>query len=108
MNPGIDLNRDALSQAFEKMALDLEQKKTDIVKGRLNDLNIKIDFELEIKNRFKLIICEFHEADESESYYYNDGTEQGVRIVTFLKDKSLSPFDKNWKPFIIQSGYSYY
>lgn len=62
---------------------DLNRKKNDIIMQRLDELGIKIDLEIEQRRRFKNFVVEYN--DTEETYWYNDGSETGLKIITFKK-----------------------
>jgi len=70
-------------------ALDnLYQQKLDILNAKLKEAGIEIDWEAEKKRRFRLITVEQNLREQTETYFYNDGSIEGMRIVTFIKDPS--------------------
>lgn len=60
----------------------LNADKEEIVKSRLVEAGIELDYEKEKSKRFKSLVVEINSMN-SETYWYNDGTEEGLRIVTF-------------------------
>ncbi len=73
--------KDSLREMHEKLVEDLENKKLEIVKSRLKELGYTIDFQLEASKRFKCLTSVTN-GDE-ETVYFNNGTNDGVRVVTF-------------------------
>lgn len=96
-----------IEQISEKLANDLAKKMEKIVKERLQFHGIELDFELESRRRFKSLIREILDDGDEETYWYNDGSEQGLRIVTFVRDKPDMTRTLE-EPFVFTSGYSYY
>ena len=77
-----------------KLASQINNQKEQIIKNRLLELGFSYDYELEKTRRFKMFLREI-EGNE-ERYYYNDGTIEGRRIVTFVKnDIPFNMFDAN-------------
>ena len=87
-----------------ELALSIDKQKTDVIKTRLNDLGITIDWELEKTRRFKSITNEQH--PDRDEYYYNDGSEKGVRIITFEEVRDEVDFT-NYE-FSLGIKYKYY
>ena len=70
-------------QIFGDMIAELNKKKDAIIMHRLEKLGIEIDIEAEQRRRFKNFVVEYN--DTGETYWYNDGSETGLRIATFKK-----------------------
>ncbi len=68
---------------YEKILKEQSQKKEEIVRKRLKDLGIEFDLEEEKRRRFKRLIIETNHS--SETLYFNDGSEEGIRVVTFTR-----------------------
>ena len=67
------------NQLYQKMVADKER----VVYKKIKELGIDFDVDVEKKRRFKSIICCQYTAEET--YYYNDGSVEGLRIVTFIQ-----------------------
>ena len=78
-------------EIISKIVAEINEKKELIIKERLKQLDIEIDYGKESERRFKLFLCEI-KGDE-ETIYYNDGTITGFRIVTFVQKHK--PIDFN-------------
>jgi hypothetical protein len=73
-----------------KMAQDINKKKELVVRQKLKEIvGIEIDFNEEINRRFKRIGTEYN--GNEQTIYFNDGSLEGKRIVTFVKKEI--PFD---------------
>lgn len=78
-----------------------------MIKERLKALDIEIDFEHERQRRLKLITCETNkEPYSTETYYYNDGSKEGVRIVTFTEQPPEYPSE--FQRSEIKMSFNYY
>lgn len=98
--------RDFMDNAIEQMSLDLNAKKIAIIKERLKALNITLDFEAEEKRLFKSIACVKEDGlSLNEAYYYNDGSVNGQRIVTFIEEQ---PSFEDFKSSEIKISFNYY
>ncbi len=70
----------------KEMIENLEIKKEKILTERIDTVsNGEFCPEKEAFSRFKSVLHESH--PDRDSYYYNNGTENGVHIVTFYKPK---------------------
>ncbi len=72
---------DFMQKRIQSFIAETNLKKIEIIKNRLAELNIEFDEETEKGRRFKRLVCIIE--DDTETYYYNDGTPQGLRIVGF-------------------------
>ena len=90
-------------ELINHMVNDIESKRISIIKERLKEIvGIEIDVDSEQKRRFKRLQME-RNGDE-ETVYFNDGSVEGKRIVTFVrKQKPFNPED-----FSISIEYNYY
>ena len=90
----------------DKLILEINNQKEHVIKNRLAELGIHYDYDLEKTRRFKMFLREIE--DNEERYYYNDGSIEGVRIVTFVKTET--PFNIFDSSRAISIGYeeSYY
>ncbi len=59
------------------------QKDTLIKLRIIERVGIDIDFYAESKKRFKKIAHIIHEHDNSEHYYYDDGSDKGLHLISF-------------------------
>jgi len=101
----------SLSNFFDKqqeiisdMIIEINRKKEDVIKQRCEKLGIKLDAETEQKKRFKSFVVEY--SDTEETYWYNDGSETGLRIVTF--QKAQLNFDLMAENHTVKTERSYY
>ena len=72
--------RDLVSQMVDSIS----KQKEDILKSKILNKFQDFNFEEEKKRRFKKLVCEV-DYHGNETYYYNDGTTDGCRLVTFFK-----------------------
>lgn len=94
-----DVMKDSISILVEK----INKQKDDVLINRLKKLGIELDLKKEKDSRFKSLICETQEC--KETWWYKNGTESGVRVVTFVQGEQ--DFDSNDKN-IISIELSYY
>ncbi len=76
-----------------KLVSDIEQKRNQVITERLKEI-VGIDFNIEeeAKRRFKRFAIEYNGSEET--IYFNDGSMQGKRIVTFVKIEQPMSFDQ--------------
>lgn len=96
---------DTIKQMIGETYSDHREFKDDIVLKRLKDLNIDVDFEKEPGRLFKTVISVL--KDNIETWYYNDGSEQGLRIVAF-ENVSMGFDEKDITDFKIAAQIKYY
>ena len=84
---------DTIQEFSDKIAKDIIRKRDLVIKQKIKEIvGIEIDFEEESKRRFKRF-CTVIQGNE-ETIYFNDGSIEGRRIVTFVKkDTPLSAVD---------------
>ena len=79
-----------MQEVTAKMAQDINTQKELVIKQKLKEIvGIEIDLQEELQRRFKRF-CTVRQGSE-ETIYFNDGSIEGERIVTFVK-KDI-PFD---------------
>lgn len=79
-----------MQEVTAKMAQEINTKKELVIKQKLKEIvGIELDLQQELKRRFKMF-CTVRQGNE-ETIYFNDGSVEGKRIVTFVK-KDI-PFD---------------
>jgi len=80
---------DLLADSIKKMCDEMNTKREALIIGRLKKLGIELDMKLEKTRRFKSLLME--NDGEAQTYYYNDGSENGLRIITFVTNQN--PFN---------------
>jgi len=71
-----------LQDLMIEITTSINTKKDGIINERLLILDPNFNIEKEKNRRFKKLICEHR--PKSESYYFNDGSDDGVHLVTFF------------------------
>lgn len=80
-------NNESLSKLTQDLVLELEDKKEALIKLRLKErANIEIDFIEESFRTFPRISRTFQCTDQSEHWYWNDGSKDGLHLISFLQD----------------------
>lgn len=75
---------DMMQEIIAKIAKDLNKQKELVIKQKLKEVvGIDINLEEESLRRFKRL-CVISEGNQ-ETVYFNDGSIEGKRIVTFVK-----------------------
>ena len=78
-----------MQELQEKREAVIREEKERIIKEKLKEIiGIEIDIEEEEKRRFKRLVKVYSEGEEI--IYFNDGTVEGKRIVTFVYNNTLS------------------
>lgn len=81
---------DMMQGVTAKMAQDINTQREFVIKQKLKEIiGIEIDLQEELQRRFKRF-CTVRQGNE-ETIYFNDGSIEGKRIVTFVKKDT--PFD---------------
>jgi hypothetical protein len=71
---------------------DIHNKRNKVIAKRLKEIvGIDLDVESEAKRRFKRFAIEYN--GNEETVYFNDGSEQGKRVVTFVKKDNPLTFE---------------
>jgi hypothetical protein len=92
-----------MQEVTAKMARDINTQKELVIKQKLKEIvGIEIDLQEELQRRFKRF-CTVRQVNE-ETIYFNDGSIEGKRIVTFVKKEI--PFDA--KNFTLGYKETYY
>jgi hypothetical protein len=109
-----DLNNDLLAdvninslmhEMTTKLVNDIEQKRNQIIVDRLKEVvGIDLNIEEEQKRRFKRFAIEYN--GNKETIYFNDGTAEGKRIVTFVRSDEPVSFDP--EKTTMRVNYSYF
>ena len=76
--------KDLLDEIIERAGANLMRQKELLIKERLIQIvGDEVDLIAESKRMFPRIKSVYYQSDKSEAYYWNDGSENGVRIITF-------------------------
>jgi len=104
LSADVDINN-LIEETINKIIKDLQQKKETIIREKLKEiLGIEIDIEEERKRRFNRLSVEYRLNEEI--IYFNDGSVNGKRIVTFVKKDNPINFNNNKFEFCVE--YYYY
>ena len=93
-------------QIIKNLNSNIEQQKEAILIQKLEELGIKIDLKEECKKKFPNILRAYLPRENKEIYYYNDGSSEGQKIITFelIEQESWLPDENN----NIKIEYKYY
>jgi len=97
---------DFQKEIISKITSDLESKRKKIFLDRLKELKIDVDFEAEKLRRFKSFYYQ-NDSYDQESIYYNDGSVDGLRVITFKRVDSFPTMD-DFKTMNIRTEIKYY
>ena len=107
---GNDLLADAkvnslMQEATSKLINDIHDKRNKIIAKRLKEITgIDLNIKEEANRRFKRLAIEYD--GNNETIYFNDGSKQGKRIVTFVRKDNPLEFESNRTQMSME--YSYY
>jgi hypothetical protein len=89
---------DYLSKIVQEASAKLEQEKERLIKLRVTErVGEEIDFIKEATKRFPRIGREFYSTDQSEHWYWNDGSEKGLHLISFYQDFEQDLMSKDYK-----------
>ena len=95
----------SMQEATSKLISDILTKRNKIIIERLKEIvGIDLDIKDEANRRFKRLAIEY--KGNEEIIYFNDGSEQGKRIVTFVKKDNPLIFETDRCKMSVD--YSYY
>lgn len=97
---------DLISKKTRELARSINKKKDEIIISRLSDLGYSIDLKTEMAKRFKSLTYEIKGIEET--WYFNDGSVDGLRIVTFCNTELTSRSDTLSNKFNFSSTIEYY
>lgn len=87
---------EAIQDILDKAANEIKQKKDELLFKRICErvsTDIPIKLPDEYLKRFPRIKCEWNSSDQSEHWYYNDGSDYGIHLISFyqgLEDTKLT------------------
>ena len=79
----------SIPDAIQEWSKRIQAKKEEVFLQRLKELNIEFDLEEEKKRRFPRFRIETEMY--KETYWYNDGSVEGLRIITFVTSQPSLP-----------------
>lgn len=81
-----------MQEVADKIAQDINAQKERVINQKIKEIvGIEIDLQEELQRRFKRFCTVIQ--DNEETIYFNDGSIDGIRIVTFVKKDIPLPFD---------------
>lgn len=83
-----------LSTSIDDLVKQINTQRESILKESiLEKVGKEIDINEENKRRFPRIAKVLDLLNESDSFYWNDGTESGLHLVTFYRSKPIKSDD---------------
>lgn len=82
---------------------EANKRRENLVIERLRDKGIFLDLKVEQRRRFKSLTSE--RKGNKETIYYNDGSENGLRVITFESEFYCEPSDGEMKAGFIEKYY---
>tara|TARA_R110000772_G_C13310332_1_gene440573 strand:- start:8216 stop:8800 length:585 start_codon:yes stop_codon:yes gene_type:complete len=96
-----------MQASIDKMSKDItEQKEYHLVKA-LYAKGINMDLSKEIQKRFSKLRREII-GGHSETYYYDDGSDDGLRIITFVEEMDLPQITNDPTAFSVRYNIKFY
>jgi hypothetical protein len=94
-----------MQEVTTKLINNIEKQRMQIITDRLKEIvGIDLNIEEEAKRRFKRLSIDY--KGNEETIYFNDGSEYGIRIVTFVRKDEPISFEP--QKASMQVDYSYY
>ena len=94
-----------MEDVTSKLISDIQQKRNQVITERLKEIvGIDLNIEEEAKRRFKRLAIEYN--GNEETIFFNDGSIEGKRIVTFVRKENPLTFETDRCQMSV--GYSYY
>ena len=90
---GFSIMDDVISALVKKIA-DEKEKVIQMRLRRLRSFNVELDLKEESQRKFPRIKCEIL-GGHTETWWYNDGTPSGIRLISFVQDKTIKDTDFN-------------
>lgn len=92
-------------EVINRIAIDLKKKKDQLLLNRITEkTNESIGLNEESMRMFPRLKCVFESTDQSEHWYWNDGTINGQHLISFYPDDS---FDFNADNIKFNAGFKY-
>jgi len=87
-----------------KLIMDIEQKRNQVITERLKEIvGIDLNIEEESKRKFKRLAIEYN--GNEETIYFNDGSDTGKRIVTFVRKDNPLTFETDRTQMSVEYSY---
>lgn len=94
-----------MQDVTSRLISDIQEKRNKVITERLKEIvGVDLNIEEEAKRRFKRLAIEYN--GNEETIYFNDGSVEGKRIVTFVRDEQ--PLNFEFDKCEMRVGYSYY
>lgn len=94
-----------MQDVTSKIISDIQEKRNQVITERLKEIvGIDLNIEEEAKRRFKRFAIEYN--GNEETIYFNDGSIEGKRIVTFVRKENPLTFETDRCQMSV--AYSYY
>ena len=96
---------DLMRETTAKLVRDICEKREKVIAERLKQIiGIDLDIKAEANRRFKRFAIEY--KGNEEIIYFNDGSEQGIKVVTFVSKENPPSITNNKCQMSVE--YSYY
>ena len=82
----------SMQDLTSNLVSSIQEKRKKVIAERLKEITgIELDIEEEAKRRFKRLATEYN--GNKETIYFNDGSIEGKRIVTFVREEKPLTFN---------------
>ena len=94
-----------IQEVTSKLISDIHEKRNKLITERLKEIvGIDLNIKEEARRRFKRLTIEYKGTEET--IYFNDGSEQGIRIITFVRKDNPLTFETDRTQMSVE--YSFY
>jgi hypothetical protein len=90
----------AIEDIISRLIADIEKQKEDLMLQKLAEkVNLDKDFDIkaEALSRFPRLRVFCNKDLGEEHWYWNNGTFEGLRIISFYKDDTVTPIEMGGK-----------
>jgi hypothetical protein len=82
-----------MEELVKRMAIEIEKQKEKLLFNRICErvqTNEPIDFQMESKRMFPRIKAIHNNIENSEHYYWNDGSFEGLHLISFYYNNGIT------------------
>lgn len=95
-----------INEIIQKAAANIQGQKDKLLFDRICE-RVKTDEPINLneegKRMFPRIKCLYHDTDQSEHWYWNDGSIKGLHLISFYQE----PLTTDYENFKMTSGIKY-
>lgn len=98
-----DKMQDVISEAVKQIQAQKDKLLFERICQRV-ETNEPINLDEEVKRRFPRLMREYNRVDQSEHWYWNDGTKEGQHLISFYQSIET---DIMTEPYKANFGFTY-